>query len=457
MKIIINEDKIPLIEPLLKESPAGIINTLRTSIKNVGKRLFKNPVETILDNLRNTDTITGKSWEGIFRNLIQSNRFDTIIRVGNLRGRVTNPRQLSRLFSSGRLSDKDAALIIQTIINNTIKDTDVLKFAKYITSKDKTLKTSLKGLSENEIILRLKTNGFNSRAAKAIAKEVHQSAKFGGGIGVWKGIQEWSKSPKLYQLFFNKSIDGQSRQKILLKWLLTGTTRKDLRKYLKEVVKSFKDEGISIEGAKPFIKMLTSFSTEAILRWITLNVFLMFIDWGVSIWKESGGPEMDKRMDESTFSLLWQDFIDHLKTTPFGWVIPAKTVLPAVWDIFDGLLRRKTPLQIWEDMRAGILPEQQELETINNQMTSVIETETELDSQIKDLYDSDSPKPEISSDVDQSIFPLKIGSKGPEVTKLQTFLNQMVPQPPLKVTGVYDQKTKDKLDIFKNLTNEKFN
>ncbi len=45
-------------------------------------------------------------------------------------------------------------------------------------------------------------------------------------------------------------------------------------------------------------------------------------------------------------------------------------------------------------------------------------------------------------------FPLKLGSKGPNVVKLQKFLNDKIPGNPLTVNGVFDQKTADKVIEF---------
>jgi len=45
-------------------------------------------------------------------------------------------------------------------------------------------------------------------------------------------------------------------------------------------------------------------------------------------------------------------------------------------------------------------------------------------------------------------FPLKLRSEGPNVVKLQKFLNNKIPGNPLTVNGVFDQKTADKLIEF---------
>lgn len=42
-------------------------------------------------------------------------------------------------------------------------------------------------------------------------------------------------------------------------------------------------------------------------------------------------------------------------------------------------------------------------------------------------------------------FPLKEGSEGPNVVKLQKFLNDKIPSNPLTVNGKFDEKTKNKL------------
>ena len=45
-------------------------------------------------------------------------------------------------------------------------------------------------------------------------------------------------------------------------------------------------------------------------------------------------------------------------------------------------------------------------------------------------------------------FPLKFGSQGPNVVKLQKFLNDKIRTNPLTVNGIFDQKTADKLIEF---------
>ena len=45
-------------------------------------------------------------------------------------------------------------------------------------------------------------------------------------------------------------------------------------------------------------------------------------------------------------------------------------------------------------------------------------------------------------------FPLKLKSEGPNVVKLQKFLNDKIPGNPLTVNGIFDQKTADKLIEF---------
>jgi len=45
-------------------------------------------------------------------------------------------------------------------------------------------------------------------------------------------------------------------------------------------------------------------------------------------------------------------------------------------------------------------------------------------------------------------FPLKFGSEGPNVVKLQKFLNDRIRTNPLTVNGIFDQKTQDKLIEF---------
>jgi hypothetical protein len=54
------------------------------------------------------------------------------------------------------------------------------------------------------------------------------------------------------------------------------------------------------------------------------------------------------------------------------------------------------------------------------------------------------PDPSTEPEGDDS-FPLKEGKRGPNVVKLQKFLNDKIPSNPLTVNGVFDEKTKNKL------------
>jgi len=55
-------------------------------------------------------------------------------------------------------------------------------------------------------------------------------------------------------------------------------------------------------------------------------------------------------------------------------------------------------------------------------------------------------KPEQTSEPEaDDSFPLKVGKEGPNVVKLQKFLNDKIPSNPLTVNGKFDEKTKNKL------------
>jgi hypothetical protein len=47
--------------------------------------------------------------------------------------------------------------------------------------------------------------------------------------------------------------------------------------------------------------------------------------------------------------------------------------------------------------------------------------------------------------IDSDTFPLRYGSKGPNVVKLQKFLNSKLPNNPLTVNGIFDTQTENKL------------
>ena len=49
------------------------------------------------------------------------------------------------------------------------------------------------------------------------------------------------------------------------------------------------------------------------------------------------------------------------------------------------------------------------------------------------------------ANIDQDTFPLKFGSRGPNVVKLQKFLNSKLPNNPLTINGIFDTETENKL------------
>lgn len=64
----------------------------------------------------------------------------------------------------------------------------------------------------------------------------------------------------------------------------------------------------------------------------------------------------------------------------------------------------------------------------------------------------DETQPEATTEPEQTTepvaddsFPLKVGKEGPNVVKLQKFLNDKIPSNPLTVNGKFDEKTKNKL------------
>jgi hypothetical protein len=59
-------------------------------------------------------------------------------------------------------------------------------------------------------------------------------------------------------------------------------------------------------------------------------------------------------------------------------------------------------------------------------------------------FDSETSETPTEPEADDS-FPLKEGSEGPNVVKLQKFLNDKIPSNPLTVNGKFDEKTKNKL------------
>jgi hypothetical protein len=382
MKIIITESQINKITTSINEvsGASRLLARPLVHLRNLSRSLLSGPINSVLTNLSKTNTVSGASWETIFNKLITKKKFTSAI--------VTKPSQLSVLLRKGKLSVDDVVLIHKTIINNSIDKDTMENIARHILSSDTAFRNTFKNKTKYQIKSILRKKGYRGKSIDILTKEILNKSNYVIPTGFWKNLKEYQKSPKLYELFYKNSVDGQSRIKILSKWLLTGTTRKNLRNQLKQVVLSFKDSGLTLEGSKDLIKLLVSFSTEAILRWMTLNVALSAIDFTITYIKEQGTEEWERRKDSGVIKLILKDFFEHFKTTPFGWVLPFRTVIPAVGEIVSGLFYRRTPAQIFNQMMNRTLPEQKELESLNNEFNEAIDN-PELDGQIEEIFRSD--------------------------------------------------------------------
>jgi hypothetical protein len=164
-------------------------------------------------------------------------------------------------------------------------------------------------------------------------------------------------------------VHGEKSWKLLLRWVFTGTTR-NLAKDGKEIFNSFLRNGASTEQAMMLTRLALSMGMEVLQRWIILNGSVMLtkiaaqytIDW----WNNTG--EKERRIPQSTWDLVKTEFENNWPNYEWGWVWPAPTVYDIMMKTTEGILRRYKPMELVNYVTQGKLPEQQELNQIDQEV-----------------------------------------------------------------------------------------
>jgi hypothetical protein len=186
-----------------------------------------------------------------------------------------------------------------------------------------------------------------------------------------KGFSEGWKAPSLLKgvLNWNTLIPKYNAKGwvIFTRWLLTGTTR-SIPKGFQQVWDTLVKQGIGKDFAKILAMKITSVGAEVFKRWLILNGVMFVLNQAISYFREMGGKEMSKR--ESTSFL--EDIVTDIENNwgKFGprWVWPVGTVTEPIFTMVRGIVKRETPGQIYDKMKSGNLPEQKELEKLNNEV-----------------------------------------------------------------------------------------
>lgn len=83
--------------------------------------------------------------------------------------------------------------------------------------------------------------------------------------------------------------------------------------------------------------------------------------------------EQERRSDDEFYDLVIRDIKNNWPNYDYGWVWPAGTVYDIVMKTAEGIVRRYKPMELVDYVTKGKLPEQQELNQIDQEVGYTIQ------------------------------------------------------------------------------------
>jgi hypothetical protein len=348
MELILSEEQYSKFYNILKEQPTGLV-------KNIASVLTKSKLNRVTMSK--------------IQDLITKKKLSSPLPIN----KINTSRKIINRLVKGELNPQDTIKVLKVLFKNETSNKELLEsIANYIVKNDQSI-VNFKGKSKEEIISILKPK-YGDEQSKILADKIYKYnySNIRQGLNVLsKGYREGWNAPSLLKgvLNWNKLIPEYNAKGWVLftRWLFTGTTR-NIPKGFQQIKDTLVKQGVGEDFAKILAIKITSVGVEVFKRWIILNGVVFLLNQVISYFREMGGNEMSKR--EST-SLL-EDIVTDMENNwgKFGprWVWPVGTVAEPIFTIVRGILKRETPSEIYEKMKSGSLPEQKELETLNNEI-----------------------------------------------------------------------------------------
>ena len=319
----------------------NIVNKLRT-----GQTIGKKSLNLLISQ------IDGSKLAKIFTKskiLLGDDFYDDIIRY-------------EKLLKSDPKKYQDAVNSINAVVDN-------VPYLKNLPDNlKKSLKLELKSKMDDAVKLSNKTSA------------THSTIK---GVNILsKGFKEGWNAPSLLKgvLNWSKFIPGQDVKGwvIFTRWLFSGTTR-SIPKGFQQVWDILVKQGVGKDFAKILAIKITSVGAEVFKRWLYLNGTIFVFNQIVAYVRENGGEENSKRENQNLIELAWKDIQNNWGQFGPRWVWPVATVFKPIIEIINGILKRETPGKIYDKMKAGNLPEQKELDTLNTEIENAGKDKTIID------------------------------------------------------------------------------
>lgn len=336
------------------------------ALRNVIKAVSQLSKTRITDKLDNLLTMRGNGIDGFIEGVTnQGTRFTR---------RITTGQDFFDNFILGKVTERDAEVIFKEIFKAVDEPAVISDMADYI------IKTNLQFVRDNkskpkEQLIRELTARYGTKQGEILTSKLLSRSISPTVRGMAQLFSEaWGRAwvtPGMFKVItkLRGRVHGEKSWKLLLRWVFTGTTR-NLAKDGKEIFNSFLRNGASTEQAMMLTRLALSMGMEVLQRWIILNGSVMLtkiaaqytIDW----WNNTG--EKERRIPQSTWDLVKTEFENNWPNYEWGWVWPAPTVYDIMMKTTEGILRRYKPMELVNYVTQGKLPEQQELNQIDQEV-----------------------------------------------------------------------------------------
>jgi hypothetical protein len=289
---------------------------------------------------------------------------------------ITTGQDFFNSFLLGKVTDRDAEVIFKEIFKSVDEESVISDMADFIVKNNKDFVNRYRMKPKEQIVTEL-TPIYGKKQAEILSKKLYSRGIAPSVRSIAQLLGEaWGRAwqtPGLLKVIakLRGRVNGEKSWKLFLRWVITGTTR-NLSKDAGEIFRSLIRNGVSTEQAMIFTRLITSLGMEALQRWIILNgsvtVAKIIAQYTIDNYKNTG--ERERRSDDEFYDLALRDLKNNWPNYDYGWVWPAGTV----WDIMiktaEGIVRRYEPMQLVDYVTKGKLPEQVELERLDDQVES---------------------------------------------------------------------------------------
>jgi hypothetical protein len=288
---------------------------------------------------------------------------------------IANGQDFFDSFLLGKVTDRDAEVIFKEIFKSVDEESVISDMADFIVKNNKDFVNRYRMKPKEQIVTEL-TPIYGKKQAEILSNKLYSRGIAPSVRSIAQLMGEaWGRAwvtPGLVRVIakIRGRVNGEKSWALLLRWVITGTTR-NLSKDGAELFRSLIRNGVSTEQAMILTRLAVSLGMEVFQRWIILNGSVMvakiIAQYTMDYYKNTG--ERERRSDDEFYDLVIRDIKNNWPNYDYGWVWPAGTVYDIVMKTAEGIVRRYKPMELVDYVTKGKLPEQQELNQIDQGYT----------------------------------------------------------------------------------------